>query len=270
MKNIGIIGAGHVGEALARRLVETGYMVRVANSRGPDSLATFARRTGAKAVAIADISLRADVLIIAIPMARIADLPKTVIATLPPGAIVIDAGNYYPLRDGPIPAIGASLAESQWVSQELGVAVIKAFNNIIWSNLATGGKRAGDPNRIALPVAGDDPKARAAIMQIVEKLGFDAVDAGSLAESWRQQPGQPAYCTDPTRDELPLLLRRADRATAHKGRDRASKILAKLPDDYPADQLVRVSRMFVGLDKMKPRSWLAVLRLGMALLRSPR
>jgi predicted dinucleotide-binding enzyme len=270
MKNAGIVGAGHVGEALARRLVETGYTVKVANSRGPDTLRTFAQRTGAEAVAIADISLGVDFLMIAIPMARIADLPRTVIATLPPGAIVVDAGNYYPLRDGAIPEIDAGLTESQWVSRQLGVAVGKAFNNIIASILATGGKPEGDPHRIALPVAGDDQKARAAIMLVVERLGFDAVDAGPLSESWRQQPGQPAYCTDPKRDEMPLLLRRADRVKAPHGRDRASKILAKLPDDYPADQLVRVSRIFVGLDKTKPRSWLAVLRLGMTLIRSRR
>ena len=270
MKNIGIVGAGHVGEALAGLLVKAGYTVKIANSRGPDSLRTFAQRTGAEAVAIADISLGLDVLMIAIPMARIPELPKTVIATLPPGAIVMDAGNYYPLRDGTIPEINAGLTESQWVSRELGVAVAKAFNNIIASILATGGKLAGDPYRIALPVAGDDPKARAAIMMIVERLGFDTVDAGPLSESWRQQPGQPAYCTDPTRNELPLLLQRADRTTAPQGRDRASKILARLPEDYPAEQLVRVSRTFVGLDRTKPRSWLALLRLGMMLLRHPR
>ncbi|MDE1149803.1 MAG: NAD(P)-binding domain-containing protein [Azospirillaceae bacterium] len=270
MKNVGIIGAGHVGEALACRLGETGHAVKVANSRGPDSLGAFAQRTGAEAVDIAGISLGVDVLIIAIPMARIRDLPKTVIATLPRGAIVVDAGNYYPLRDGAIPEIDAGLAESQWVSRTLGVAVTKAFNNIIASRLATGGESEGDPHRIALPVAGDDPRARADIMAIVERLGFGAVDAGPLSESWRQQPGQPAYCTDPTREELPLLLRRADRTKAPQGRDRASRILARLPDHYPADQLVRVSRIFVGLDKTKPRSWLAVLRLGMALLRPPR
>ncbi|WBO21528.1 NADPH-dependent F420 reductase [Sphingomonas abietis] len=270
MRNVGIIGAGHVGESLASRLVETGHRVKVANSRGPDSLGAFAQRTGAEAVAIADIALDVDVLMIAIPMARIGDLPKTVIASLPKGAIVVDAGNYYPLRDGAIAEIDAGLIESQWVSRTLGVAVIKAFNNIIASLLASSGRPEGDPCRIALPVAGDDPKARAAIMAIVERLGFSAVDAGPLSESWRQQPGQPAYCTDPTCDELPLLLQRADRAKAPQGRDRASRILAKLPDDYPAEQLVRVSRMFVGLDRAKPGNWLAVLRLGLALLRAGR
>lgn len=266
----GIVGAGHVGEALAGRLVEIGHRVKVANSRGPDSLAALAQRTGAEAVDVAEIARGVDVLIVAIPMARIPDLPKTIFTTLPPGAIVVDAGNYYPLRDGAIAGIEAGLVESEWVARTLGIAVTKAFNNIIASRLATCGKPKGDPRRIALPVAGDDPVARTSIMAIVERLGFSAFDAGPLSESWRQQPGQPAYCTDPTRDELTLLLQRADQSKAPQGRDQASRILARLPADYPADQLVRVSRMFVGLDKAKPGSWLAAFRLGIALLRPRR
>jgi predicted dinucleotide-binding enzyme len=267
MKHAGIIGAGYVGEALANRLVETGHEVKVANSRGRDSLGVFTQRTGAKAVDIGDVSSDVDVLVVAVPMARIGDLPKTVFQMLPQNAIVVDAGNYYPLRDGAITAIDDGLPESQWVSQQLGVTVTKAFNNIIASRLATGGRPEDDPHRIALPVAGDDPKARASIMALVERLGFNAFDAGPLSESWRQQPGQPGYCTDPSREELPLLLRRADRKKAAHGRDRASRLLARLPEDYPAEQLVKVSRIFVGLDKLKLDSWLAVLRLGVALLR---
>ena len=270
MKHIAIIGAGNVGEALARRLVETGHEVKVANSRGSDSLKAFVQRTGAEAVEIGDISSDVDVLVVAVPMARVLDLPKTVFQTLPHSAIIVDAGNYYPLRDGSITEIDQGQPESQWVSQHLGVTVIKAFNNIIASRLATRGRPDDDPHRITLPVAGDDAEARTSIMALVKRLGFNALDAGPLSESWRQQPGQPAYCTDPTRDELPLLLRRADRKKAPHGRDRASRILARLPEDYPAEQLVQVSRFFAGLDKSKPRSWLAILRLGVALLRPKR
>jgi 8-hydroxy-5-deazaflavin:NADPH oxidoreductase len=270
VNHVGIIGAGYVGEALASRLVETGHEVKVSNSRGRDSLRAFALRTRAKAVDIGDVSCGVDVLIVAVPMTRIVDLPKTVFQMLPQSAIVVDAGNYYPLRDGAIIEIDHGLPESQWVSQQLGVTVTKAFNNIIASRLATKGRPENDPRRIALPVAGDDPKARAGIMALVERLGFSAFDAGPLSESWRQQPGQPAYCTDPTREELPLLLRRADRKKAAHGRDRASRLLARLPENYPAEQLVQVSRIFVGLDKSKPDSWLALLRLGVALLRPKR
>lgn len=270
MAQIGIVGAGFVGEALASQLVRTGHHVKVANSRGRDSLKAFAQNTGAEAVDISEISSNLDVLFIAVPMSRIKDLPKAIFQSLPPSAVVVDAGNYYPLRDGAIAAIDDGMVESQWVSQQLGVAVIKAFNNIIASRLTTSGRPQKDRNRIALPVAGDDSKARAGIMAIVEQLGFNANDAGPLSDSWRQQPGQPAYCTDPTSEELPLLLRRADRKKAIEGRDRAFKLLGKLPENYPAAELVRVSRIFVGLDKWKPQAWLAVLRLGFALLRSKR
>lgn len=267
---IGIIGAGYVGEALAARLVETGYKVKVANSRGRDSLAAFARKTGAQATDIEDISSGVNILVVAIPMARVAELPKSVIDTLPQGAIVVDAGNYYPLRDGEIATIDQGMPESAWVSQQLGIPVIKVFNNIIASRLATCGKPKGDRHRIALPVAGDDPKARTTIMGLVETLGFSAFDAGPISESWRQQPGQPAYCTDPTLAELPLLLKRADRMEAARNRDKAARILPKLPETYSTEQLVRVARFFVGLDRLKPASWIAMLRLGYTLLRSPR
>lgn len=239
MRRIGIVGAGHVGRALAGRLVELGHDVRVANSRGGQSLQEFAKATGARPVDIAGVSTGIDILIIAIPLGRLQELPKSIIGALPKGAIVVDAGNYYPLRDGAIPAIDQGLPETEWVSERLGTPVIKAFNNIIAARLASQGKPKDDPNRIALPVAGDDAKTRAAIMALVEELGFSALDAGPIVDSWRQQPGQPAYCTDPTLAELPILLGRADRAKAARARDKATRILAKLPTDYPADQLVQ-------------------------------
>lgn len=182
----------------------------------------------------------------------------------------MDASNYYPLRDGAIAAIDDGLPESAWVSRQLGVPVIKAFNNIIAERLATCGRAKGDRHRIALPVAGDDPAARTAIMDLVETLGFSAFDAGAISQSWRQQPGQPAYCTDPTLAELPLLLNRADRNDALRNRDRTARILPRLPDAYPAGELVQVSRLFAGLDLLKPASWFAVLHLGYTLLRSSR
>ncbi len=268
LTQIGIVGAGPVGNALAKRLIELGHTVRIANSRGPGSLQEFAKRTGATPVDIADVSASAAVLIIAIPYGRVPDLPKLVVTALREDAIIVDAGNYYPRRDGPIPEIDHGLPESQWVSQKLGAPVVKAFNSIIASRLADQGRPKGDRRRVALPVAGDDPAARAAIMRHVEALGFNAFDAGSLAESWRQQPGQPAYCTDPTSAELQLLIARADRHTAPRNRDKATEILAKLPSDYPADQLVRASRFFVGLDKLQPASWFAMLRLAAAILRA--
>ena len=112
------------------------------------------------------------------------------------GTPVVDTGNYYPQRDGRIAAIEDGTTESRWVSQQLGRPVIKAFNNIYAKHLMENGRPRGDSRRIALPVAGDDAAAKATVMRLVDELGFDPVDAGSLDESWRQQPGTPVYGTD--------------------------------------------------------------------------
>jgi predicted dinucleotide-binding enzyme len=266
-QHVGLIGAGNVGSALAKRLVELGYWVKVANSKGPQSLQEFAQRTGARAVKIQDVATDVDVLILAVPLGNVGAVRQS-LGQLPLGLNVVDTGNYVPQRDGAIAEIEQGLPESTWVSQQLGVPVVKAFNNIIALGLVTNGLPKGAQGRIALPVAGDVPTARAAIMGLVEELGFGAFDAGSLADSWRQQPGQPAYCTDPTVQELPLLLARADRQKAGPNRDHAMKIMAKLPPSFSAQDLVRISRLSIGLDIWRASNWFAMLRLGVALLRA--
>jgi predicted dinucleotide-binding enzyme len=111
--------------------------------------------------------------------------------------VVVDTGNYYPRqRDGRIDGIEAGMTESRWVAQQLGRPVVKAFNTIYAKHLLELGQPPGTPGRIALPVAGDDEAAKAIVLRLVDELGFDAVDAGSLDESWRQQPGTPVYGTD--------------------------------------------------------------------------
>ena len=120
----------------------------------------------------------------------------------------------------------------------------------------------GEPGRIALPVAGDEPEGRAAVMRLVGQLGLDAWDAGTLGESWRQQIGQPAYRTDGTLRQLPGLLARARHETVAAKRAGAMKLMARLPPDLPKATLVRAARFSAGLDSGKPASWLAVLRLG--------
>ena len=111
-------------------------------------------------------------------------------------APIVDTGNYYPARDGRIDPIESGVAESRWVSEQLGRPVVKAFNNIRAQHLLELGKPAGSPGRIALPVAGDDPKPKRTVMELVDALGFDPIDAGTIDESWRQQPGTPVYAAD--------------------------------------------------------------------------
>jgi hypothetical protein len=206
--DIGIIGSGNIGGTLARHLTALGHHVAVANSRGPASLAALAAETGATA-ATADQAARArDVVIIAVPEKAVPQLPRDILAAS--SAIVVDTGNYYPSRDGRLAEIEDGLAESAWVARVLGVPVIKAFNNIVAPSLATRGVPAGTPGRVCLSVAGDDPRAKEAVLGLIDALGFDGIDAGSLADSWRQQPGSPAYCRDLDADGLRAALAQAD------------------------------------------------------------
>ena len=205
---IGIIGAGNIGGTLTRRLSALGHDVSVANSRGPQTLSELADETGASAVPIELAPQDAELVIVTIPMKSVPLLPDGLLDQAAE-AIVVDTGNYYPQRDGLIAPIEDGMPESRWVAEQLGHTVIKAFNNIYAQHLLEKGLPEGAEGRIALPVAGDDPRAKAVVMDLVEELGFDAVDAGSLDESWRQQPGTPVYAADMDRDGVLAALAQA-------------------------------------------------------------
>jgi 8-hydroxy-5-deazaflavin:NADPH oxidoreductase len=194
---IGIIGAGQIGGTLTRRLTALGHDVAVANSRGPKSLAGLAAETGAKPVSVEEAARFGDVVVVTIPQKNISDLPHDLFAETPDGVVIVEAGNYYPRqRDGRIDGIEAGVTESRWVAQQLNRPVIKAFNNIYAEHLLKLGQPKGTLGRIALPVAGDETRAKAIVLGLIDELGFDGVDAGSLDESWRQQPATPVYCKD--------------------------------------------------------------------------
>jgi 8-hydroxy-5-deazaflavin:NADPH oxidoreductase len=194
---IGIIGAGQIGGTLARRLTALGHDVAIANSRGPESLAGLASETGARPVTVQQAARSGDVVIVTIPMKNIPLLPAGLFSGVPADVVVVDTGNYYPQqRDGRIDAIEDGIIESRWVSEQLGRPVVKAFNNIYARHLLERGKPRGAAGRIALPVAGDDRRAKDVVIRLLDQLGFDGVDAGSLDQSWRQQPATPVYVTD--------------------------------------------------------------------------
>jgi predicted dinucleotide-binding enzyme len=194
---IGIIGAGQIGSALTRRLSALGHDVSVANSRGPETLAHLAAETGATAGTRAEAVKGAQLVVVTIPQKNVASLPADLFAGVPDDTVVVDTGNYYPRqRDGRIDGIEEGMTESRWVSERLGRPVVKAFNNIYAHHLQERGTPAGTPGRIALPVAGDDPAAKGVVIRLLDELGFDGVDAGTIDESWRQQPGSPVYGTD--------------------------------------------------------------------------
>jgi 8-hydroxy-5-deazaflavin:NADPH oxidoreductase len=194
---IGIVGAGQIGGTLTRRLSLLGHNVFVANSRGPETLGDLTAETGATAVSVREAVRDVDLVVVTIPEKSIPNLPAGLFADTDERVVVVDTGNYYPReRDGRIDPIEAGTAESRWVEQQLGRPVVKAFNNIFAQHLLELGLPAGTTGRIALPVAGDDDAAKAVVLRLVDELGFDGVDAGSLDESWRQQPGTPVYTTD--------------------------------------------------------------------------
>ena len=219
--HIGIIGSGQIGSILARRLSALGHQVLIANSRGPESLAALAAETGATASTVEQAGRAGDVVIITIPQKAVPELPQGLFAGSK--AVIVDTGNYYPTRDGRITAIDEGLTDSEWVVQVLGRPVIKAFNNIVAPSLDSRGKPAGASGRVCLSIAGDDPAAKQVVMRLVDELGFDGIDAGSLADSWRQQPGAPAYCMDLDQAALRAALADASAAETAKRRHAADE-----------------------------------------------
>ena len=210
---IGFIGAGSIGGTLARHLAKLGHQVSIANSRAPKSLTALAAEIGATPVSIVDAAKSGEIVVIAIPTKAVADLPRGLFATLPSSVVVIDTGNYHPeLRDGHIDAIDRGMLESQWVAQQIGRPVVKAFNNVFATSLLEKGVPRGTTGRIALSVFGDSLDAKAAVLRLVDDLGFDPVDGGDLGNSWRQQPGTPAYCRDLEATALRRALAEADRS----------------------------------------------------------
>jgi 8-hydroxy-5-deazaflavin:NADPH oxidoreductase len=202
---IGIIGTGNIGATLARQLAALGHDVSIANSRGPEMLTELAEQTGATPVAAADIADGRQVVILAVPQKAIPDLASAIRDRLPDDVVVVDAGNYVPaMRDGAIGALDAGMVESRWTETQLRHPVVKAFNTIAAPSLRIGARPAGAPDRVAAPVAGDDTAAKEIVIGLLDQLGFDGFDAGSLDDSWRQQPRTPVFTTD-----LPLGAARA-------------------------------------------------------------
>src|SRR6267378_1813590 len=178
---IGVIGIGEMGGTIARRWSEKGHSVRVANSRGPEAVKQFADEIGADAADIYGAVEGADVVLLSMPFPAVAKLPNDLFNRAAEGVVIIDTGNYYPdVRDAHIPEIDAGMPESVWISQQLGRPIFKAFNSIMFHALSELGKPEGSPDRLAIPVAGDDARAKQIVMGLVNDMGFDPVDGGSL------------------------------------------------------------------------------------------
>lgn len=241
---IGILGAGAIGSILSDRLAAAGHDVGIANSRGPETIDPAALRGGARAVEAVEAVQGVDVLILSVPLHRLPGLAPLVSQT-PAGAIVIDTSNYYPHRDQRIASIEDGQVESVWASEQIGRPVVKAWNAVGSGPLEAASADDRPADRIAIPVAGDDAHAKSIAMDLVRTTGLEAVDAGPLAESWRQQPGTPVYCTARPAADIPALLEAADAAAAPRRRDivmAAVQERIQSEGGVSADYLTRLNR----------------------------
>ncbi|MFA9189625.1 NAD(P)-binding domain-containing protein [Flavobacterium sp. FBOR7N2.3] len=230
---IGIIGTGAIGGTIAKKMVASGHNVKVNNSKQGEKLNARALELGASPATIENVVKDVDVIILSVPTVAIPTLPKDLFAKVPENVIVVDTSNYYPFRDADIDEIKNGKVESVWVSEQLGRPVIKAFNNLLAETLENGGKKTATENRIAMAVAGDDEEAKKVITGLINDAGFDAVDSGNLSESWRHQPGTPAYCTELNAEELKQALSDGIKEKAPSLRDKAIAALSSLPS-YPS------------------------------------
>ena len=200
---IGLIGAGHIGGTLAGLFVKAGHEVAVSNSRGPDTLRDLVAQLGgnAHAMTAAEAARFGDIVVVSVPFGHYRDVP----AEGTNGKIVIDTNNYYPQRDGHFEELDTDRTTSSELLQAHlpGARVVKAFNAINWNVLRDMGRPAGAPDRLAIPISGDDQDAKNTVAKLIDQIGFDAVDAGSLAEGGRKhQPGTPVYTVRLTSKEL--------------------------------------------------------------------
>jgi 8-hydroxy-5-deazaflavin:NADPH oxidoreductase len=204
---IGIIGAGKIGGTLARLFAQAGHDVAISNSRGPDTLGDLVEEIdhGVRAMTARDAAAFGELVVVSVPLHAYRDIPVQQTA----GKIVVDTNNYYPSRDGQIP----ELDDDRTTSSELLQAhlpdapVVKAFNAIMWKHLGSDGRPPSDPERLGIPISGDDEHAKRMVSELIDQIGFEAIDAGTLADGGRRhQPGAPGYTMGTRTPELRSLL----------------------------------------------------------------
>ena len=212
---IGIIGAGFIGRALARLAVAAGHQVMIANSRDPATLTSTGIALGCQVGTAQQAAEFGDAVVVSVPFTAIGTLPAQALA----GKLVLDTCNHYPQRDGADPGLEAMTETTGERLAALlpGALVVKAFNAILQGDVEADARPHGTPGRRALPIAGDDPAARAQAAALIDAWGFDTVDAGAMAESWRFERAMPAYCIALDRAGLAKAL--SDAVRGHRVAD---------------------------------------------------
>lgn len=235
----GIIGAGPIASNIAKKLMENGHDVKIADARGVERLE--GKELAATPVSVDEVITNIAVLVISIPFNALPSI-RSIVDKVGEEVVVVDTSNYYPSRDNKIEEIENGLVESIWVSTQLGRPITKAFNNLLAYTLEYKGVPEGTPGRIAIAIAGDNQSHKQITMDVVNELGFDPVDSGSLNDSWRQQPGTPAYCTELTTEELTAALKKANKETAPFQRDKVIEKLTAAIGGYSHQDIVNLNR----------------------------
>lgn len=250
---IGVLGAGTIGSTVARKLSAAGHDVKVANSRGPETIDPQILVSGARAVGADEVVQDIEVLVSSIPLNRMAGVAP-LLRRISDDAVLIDTSNYYPARDGRIAAIDDGQVESVWVSEMLGRPVAKTWNAIGSGSLATKGTEKGSPARIAIAVAADRDRDREVAMGLVNDTGFDPFYSGSITDSWRHQPGSPAYSTNLSHEEIEVALALAERDRIPNRRDLQVAVVTERTDNFTrpvqnmGDWLVQLNRaIYIGV-----------------------
>jgi 8-hydroxy-5-deazaflavin:NADPH oxidoreductase len=211
MTTIGVLGSGHVGSSIAQAAIANGYDVVLSNSRGPQTLAGLVQELGphARAATPTEAAAQGDFAVVAIPLTTVDQVPVEPLA----GKVVIATINYFPDRLGHVAEIddGTTTAPGILQAHLPTSRVVRAFSMIDAADMSGDGHPEGDPQRRALGLAGDDPGAKQLVTRLYNQFGFDAVDIGGLAESWRLDPGQPAFVVRQNAEQLRANVARAAR-----------------------------------------------------------
>lgn len=193
MTTVGLIGSGQIGTAIARLAIQAGHGVVLSNSRGAETLTDVVAELGpmTSAATSREAAEAGDIVVVTVPINAFRTLPAAEMV----GKTVIDTCNYGPQRDGHIPELeDSSLTSSELLHRFIpGTMLVKAFNNIFYKHLVSLARPAGAADRSYLPIAGDSLPGKAAATEFLNSIGYGVVDAGSLAESWRQATGTPVW-----------------------------------------------------------------------------
>ena len=204
-KAIGILGAGRVGTAIARRAVAAGYQTRVASSRSAADIALVLQfvAPGAIAADVAEVIANSDIIILALPLSKYRSLDPAALA----GKVVVDAMNYWAPTDGTLPEFDGAPGSSEVLARYLaGARLVRSFNHMGYHEIDGAARAKGDPARRALAVASDDAEARSLVAGLIDRIGFDPVDAGPLAAARGFAIGTPVFGAPLGRDELQAAL----------------------------------------------------------------